>query len=133
MVDYREELKDTIKLKDRMTSTIRKIDEFSNKLIELFLRFVPEWFKLMEWLVISGAILYVYLKYKSYVFNILFSISFSLLFFFIIFSVGKRLNFINKYTKKHLLFSSFIFIFSFILYALVLYFLLYIISGLSLP
>jgi len=125
--------KETIRVKDKVILAIRKVDEFLNKLIHAFLSVVPWWFKLMGWLIISGAIFYVYSKYKLPGFDILFSISFSLIFFYIILS---GINFLNHiHIKRYPLIDFLIPIFSIILLILLiplLIFLLYIIFGLSL-
>lgn len=133
MTDYKVEFKERIKLKERVISTVRKVDNFLNKLIQLFLSFVPEWFKLMSWLVISGAILYVYSKYRLYGFDILFSFSLLFLLFYILFFIRKKLSFLNRYTKKYLLLDLFVSTFFIILPIALFIFLLYAILGLSLP
>ena len=133
MEKYNLELKEKITVRAKMISIIKKADDFVNKLIRAFLSFVPWWFKLMGWLIISGAIFYVYLKYKSYIFGLLFSVSLLFLVFFIILSIRKKFSFLNKYTQKYLLLDFFLSIFSIILTILIFIFLVYVISGFSLP
>jgi hypothetical protein len=137
MTDYKIELTEKISIKDRSIIIIKKIDDYFNKLIRKFLEFIPTWFKLMNWLIMSGAILYVYLRYKSSIFGILFIFSLFCLCSFIILSIKilikKHLPVINKYSQKYAIIDLFLSI-VFIIFTFVVFFgLFYISFGLSLP
>lgn len=132
MTNYKIKISEKIKIKDKIIPTIKKVDEFLDKLVQYFLILAHKWFKLMNWLIVSAIILYAYKKYKLYGFNIIFYISFSLILFYLILSIKKKLGFLNKYCEKNPMIDLVISLFFIILSAIISVLLLYIISGLSL-
>jgi hypothetical protein len=130
MTEHKIEHTDIIKIRDNIKLTFEKVDVFLNKLIDLFLKIVPTWFRIMEWLVVSGAILYVYIKYNLLFFGILFAVSFFLLVFYITFPLKR---FLDRITRKHQVLNDLV-SFAFIFIFLIIYSsLLYAILGFSLP
>jgi len=112
---------------------IKRFVDFYDKIIKLFLDFVPKWFKFVSWLIILGALLYVYLKYKSEIFGFLYFISLFFLLYFLIFSIRRKLSLLKKHIKNTPLIDFLDSIFFTILTISCFIFLVYISLGLSLP
>jgi len=133
MADYKKELEEKIKLRDKVIVKLKRFVDFYDKIIKLFLDFVPKWFKFVSWLIILSALLYVYLKYKLEIFGFLYFISLFFLLYFLIFSIRRKLSFLKKYIKSTPLIDFLDSIFFTILNISFFIFLVYISLGLSLP
>ena len=133
MADYKKELEEKIKLRDKVIVKLKRFVDFYDKIIKLFLDFVPKWFKFVSWLIILSALLYVYLKYKLEIFGFLYFISLFFLLYFLIFSIRRKLSFLKKYIKSTPLIDFIDSIFFTILNISFFIFLVYISLGLSLP